>query len=48
MDILNEQSRSNPQGLQSLLKVTFDEGGGGQQKKDGGGLGGMLGDDLGG
>ena len=46
VDILNEQSRSNPQGLQSLLGGFL--GGGGQQKKDGGGLGGMLGDDLGG
>lgn len=46
MDILNEQSRSNPQGLQSLSGGFL--GGGGQQKKDGGGLGGMLGDDLGG
>jgi hypothetical protein len=46
VDILNEQSRSNPQGLQSLSGGFL--GGGGQQKKDGGGLGGMLGDDLGG
>ena len=46
VDILNEQSRSNPQGLQSLLGGFL--GGGGQEKKDGGGLGGMLGDVLGG
>ena len=45
VDILNEQSRSNPQGLQSLFGGFM--GGGGQQKK-GGGLGGMLGDVLGG
>ena len=44
MDILNEQSRSNPQGLQSLFGSFL---GGGQQKK-GGGLSGMLGDVLGG
>ena len=46
VDILNEQSRSNPQGLQSLFGGLL--GGGGQQKKGGGGLGGMLGDVLGG
>ena len=45
VDILNEQSRSNPQGLQSLFGSFL--GGGGQEKK-GGGLGGMLGDVLGG
>ena len=45
VDILNEQSRSNPQGLQSLLGGFL--AGGGQEKK-GGGLGGMLGDVLGG
>ena len=44
VDILNEQSRSNPQGLQSLFGSFL---GGGQEKK-GGGLGGMLGDVLGG
>jgi hypothetical protein len=43
VDILNEQSRSNPQGLQSLFSGFL---GGGQEKK--GGLGGMLGDVLGG
>ena len=45
VDILNEQSRSNPQGLQSLFGSFL--GGGGQEKK-GGGLGAMLGDVLGG
>ena len=39
VDILNEQSRSNPQGLQSLFNGFL---GGGQEKKAG--LGGMLGD----
>jgi hypothetical protein len=47
VDILNEQSKSNPQGLQSLFGGFL--GGGGQQKNGGGGgLGGMLGDVLGG
>jgi hypothetical protein len=47
VDILNEQSKSNPQGLQSLFGSFL--GGGGQQKNGGGGgLGGMLGDVLGG
>jgi hypothetical protein len=46
VDILNEQSKNNPQGLQSLFGGFL--GGGGQQKKGGGGLGGMLGDVLGG
>jgi hypothetical protein len=46
VDILNEQSRSNPQGLQSLFSGFLGGGGGRQQKK--GGLGGMLGDILGG
>ena len=47
VDILNEQSKSNPQGLQSLLGGFL--GGEGQQKKDGSSsLGGMLGDVLGG
>jgi hypothetical protein len=47
VDILNEQSKSNPQGLQSLFGGFL--GGGGQQKNDGGrGLSGMLGDVLGG
>jgi hypothetical protein len=52
VDILNEQSRSNPQGLQSLFGGFLVGGGqGGQQKKEGsggGGVGGMLGDILGG
>ena len=53
VDILNEQSRSNPQGLQSLFGgFLVGEGGqGGQQKKEGsggGGVSGMLGDILGG
>jgi hypothetical protein len=48
VDILNEQSKSNPGGLQSLFGG-FLGGGGAQQRKDGsGGLGGMLGDVLGG
>ena len=45
VDILNEQSRSNPQGLQSLFGSFLGRGG---QEKKGGGLGGMLGDVLGG
>jgi hypothetical protein len=52
VDILNEQSRSNPQGLQSLLDGFLGGGGGttGSQHKgdSGGGLGGMVGDILGG
>jgi hypothetical protein len=53
VDILNEQSRSNPQGLQSLFGGFLVGGGGqgGQQKKEGsggGGVSGMLGDILGG
>ena len=49
VSILDEQSRTNPQGLQSLLGGFI--GGGGQQKKgggSGGGVGEMLGDVLGG
>ena len=47
VDVLNEQSRSNPQGLQSLMGGFL--GGGAQQRKGGGGgLGGMVGDVLGG
>ena len=46
VNILDEQSRTNPQGLQSLFGSFL---GGGQQKKEGGGgVGGMLGDVLGG
>src|SRR5919107_5568680 len=53
VDILNEQSRSNPQGLQLLFGGFLVGGGGqgGQQKKEGSGDGcvsGMLGDILGG
>src|SRR5215211_6467219 len=51
VDILNEQSRTNPQGLQSLLGGFLGGGGstGSQRKGDsGGGLGGMVGDILGG
>ena len=53
VDILNEQSRSNPQGLQSLLGgfLGQGQGQGGEQDKSNsssGGLGGMLGDVLGG
>jgi hypothetical protein len=49
LNILDEQSRTNPQGLQSLFG-SFLGGGGGQQKKSGsgGGVGEMLGDVLGG
>jgi hypothetical protein len=50
VSILDEQSRSNPQGLQSLFGGFLGEGGG-QQKKGGsggGGVGEMLGDVLGG
>ena len=49
VNILDEQSRTNPQGLQSLFGSFL--GGGGQQKKGGsggGGVGEMLGDVLGG
>ena len=52
VDVLSEQSRSNPQGLQSLLGGFLGRGGlsGSQQRKGdgGGGLGGMVGDVLGG
>jgi hypothetical protein len=52
VEVLNEQSRSNPQGLQSLLGGFLGGGGssGSQQRKgdSGGGLGGMVGDILGG
>ena len=48
--LLNEQSKTNPQGLQSLLASFMGGGGGGsgQNKVGGGGLGGMIGDVLGG
>ena len=47
VSILDEQSRTNPQGLQSLFGSFL--GGAGQQKKGGsGGVGEMLGDVLGG
>jgi hypothetical protein len=52
VDVLNEQSRNDPQGLQSLLGGFLGGGGssGNQQDKGvgGGGLGGMVGDFLGG
>jgi hypothetical protein len=51
VDLLNEQSRSNPQGIQSLslLAGFMGDGSGCQQGKGGGGgLGGMIGDVLGG
>ena len=52
VDVLSEQSRSNPQGLQSLLGGFLGGGGssGSQQRSGGGGggLGGMVGDVLGG
>jgi hypothetical protein len=48
VDLLNEQSRSNPQGIQSLLAGFMGGGSGCQQGKGGGGgLGGMIGDVLG-
>ena len=51
VDVLSQQSRSNPQGLQSLLGGFLGGGGGSsgsQQRKggSGGGLGGMVGDVL--
>jgi hypothetical protein len=51
VEVLNEQSKNNPQGLQSLLGGFLGGGGssGSQQRKGGGGgLGGMIGDVLGG
>jgi hypothetical protein len=50
VDILNEQSRSNPQGLQSLLGGFLGGGSTGSQRKgdSSSGLGGMVGDILGG
>jgi hypothetical protein len=50
VEVLNEQSRSNPQGLQSLLGGFLGGGSSGNQqgKRGGGGLGGMVGDVLGG
>ena len=51
VDVLNEQSRNDPQGLQSLLGgfLGGGESSGSQQRKKGsGGLGGMVGDLLGG
>jgi hypothetical protein len=51
VDVLNEQSRNDPQGLQSLLGGFLGGAGssGNQQNKGGGGgLGGMVGDILGG
>ena len=52
VEVLNEQSTSNPQGLQSLLGGFLGGGGGSsgnqQGKGGGGGLGGMIGDVLGG
>ena len=37
IDVLNEQSKTNPQGLQSLLASFMGGGGGGSQNKVGGG-----------
>jgi hypothetical protein len=50
VDVLNEQSKSNPQGLQSLLASFMggSRGSSGQNKTGGGGLGDMIGDVLGG
>lgn len=47
--VLNEQSKNNPQRLQSLLASFMGGGRGGSQNKvGGGGLGGMIGHVLGG
>ena len=45
VDILNEQSKNNPQGLQSILGGFLGSGGGSQQARgsSGGGIGDMLG-----
>src|ERR1044072_8983911 len=46
VDILNEQSKNNPQGLQSILGGFLGSGGGGSQQgrgSSGGGIGDMLG-----
>src|SRR6185437_11837569 len=46
VDILNEQSNNNPQGLQSILGGFLGSGGGGSQQgrgSSGGGIGDMLG-----
>ena len=46
VDILNEQSKNNPQGLQSILGGFLGSGGGSQQGRGGdgdGGIGDMLG-----
>jgi hypothetical protein len=51
VDVINEQSRNDPQGLQSLLGGFLGAGSGGNQQgkgQSGGGLGGMVGDILGG
>jgi hypothetical protein len=50
VDVLNEQFRNNPRGLQSLLGGFLGGGSSGNQqhKGGGGGLGGMVGDILGG
>jgi hypothetical protein len=50
VEILSEQSRDNSQGLPSLLGSFMGSGGAGdkQNKGSGGGLGGMMGDILGG
>jgi hypothetical protein len=46
VDILNEQSKNNPQGLQSILGGFLGSGGGGSQRgrgSSGGGIGDILG-----
>jgi hypothetical protein len=52
VEVLNEQSKSNPQGLQSLVGGFLGGGGGSsgsqQGKGGGGGIGGMVEDILGG
>jgi hypothetical protein len=51
VDVINEQSRNDPQGLQSLLGGFLGAGSGGNQHckgQSGRGLGGMVGDILGG
>lgn len=47
VDILNEQSNNNPQGVQSIFASFLDRGAGQQEQKSGSsGAGGLLGDVL--
>jgi hypothetical protein len=43
VDVLNEQSKNNPQGLQSILGGFMGGGSSGNQRNGGGGIGDMLG-----